>query len=104
MSGKPHLPPLLPPSPRLTGKVSATRSPDIIPTTLSQRLGGTNSFLKKKYGWIRSSNAGTKRKKDVHVERHIAEYMLYTNAGRVMTDIMAAYKHRYKVDCQKFDF
>ena len=33
--------------------------------------------------------------------RHIAEYMFYSNVGREMTDIMAAYKHRYKVDCQK---
>ena len=67
-------------------------------------VGRYKFFLKKKNGWIRSSNAGTKRKKDVHLERHIAEYMFYTNVGREMTDIMAAYKHRYKVDCQKFNF
>ena len=53
-------------------------------------VGRYKLFLKKKCGWIRTSNAGTKRKKDVHLERQIAEYMLYTNVGRKMTDIMAA--------------
>ena len=56
-------------------------------------VGRYKEFIKVKYSWVRTSNGSSNDAKDVHLQRHIAEYMFYTNVGRGIGDIMKAYRH-----------
>jgi len=61
-------------------------------------------FLRTKYDYVRPTNAKYKPSKDRALELKIGEYVFYTNVGREMRHVMAAFAHYGNVSGQRWSF
>ena len=95
------------PSPCCKGSYSkGSRNPDtgVHSNDAESEFARFKLFVRVKYGYMRATNATDKVKKDRALELKLAEYVFYTNVGRDMQHIMAAFAYSGQVTAERWAF